>query len=232
MTPSGLVELIATHYEAHRNPEKAAGMAAYMKNLFPFSGLQMPTRKLINKAVWLTVQPFVSEDWLLQSALLLWEKNEREYQYAALDLLTKYVKSLSPVALPVIEGLIIHKSWWDTVDAIAARIVGSLVFRFPELLPTIDHYSSHENLWLRRTAILHQLSYKQKTDSERLFLYCTVNANSKEFFIQKAIGWALREYSKTNSEAVINYIRSNSHQLSNLSKREGLKRTSIDWKNI
>jgi 3-methyladenine DNA glycosylase AlkD len=232
MTPADLVELITSQYEAHRNPEKAAGMTAYMKNLFPYLGIQTPDRETINKTFWATIRPLVSEDWLIQSALLLWEKDDREYQYAALNLLIRYVKSLSPTAMPAIERLIIHKSWWDTVDAIASRIVGNLVFRFPALLSTMNQYSIHENLWLRRTAILHQLSYKQSTDSERLFRYCTLNADSKEFFIQKAIGWALREYSKTNGEAVINYVRLNRDQLSNLSKREGLKRTSVDWKNI
>ncbi|UBF26323.1 DNA alkylation repair protein [Kovacikia minuta CCNUW1] len=224
MIPLSLVQRITSEYEAHRNPEKAVKMAAYMKNLFPFLGIQTPEREALSKPIWAEITPFVTEPWLVEVALLLWEKDQREYQYAALSLLSKQVKLLSPVAMPAIEHLITHKSWWDTVDTIASRLVGSLVFRFPELLPTLEQYSTHDNLWLRRTAILHQLSYKQNTDAERLWRYCTLNADSKEFFIQKAIGWALREYSKTNRNAVVEYIQRNEHRLSNLSKREGLKR--------
>ena len=133
--------------------------------------------------------------------MLLWQLPEREYQYVAICLLHTYSKQASVTTLNVIEQLVTQKSCWDTVDALDS-VVGKMVWQFPEWTQIIERYSRHENFWLRRIAILYQLSYKGKTDSERFFRYCLANAEEKEFFIRKAIGWALREYAKTNPDAV------------------------------
>lgn len=232
ISPQELVEWVRGEFEQQQDPEKAIAMAAYMKNLFPFWGIQAPAQEQIAKRMYPQLKPLVTEAWLGETALLLYRQPQREFHYFAVGLLRKFFAQLTACSLPIVEELILTHSWWDTIDPLAIHVMGGLVLKFPELLSNIEVYSTHENLWLRRVAILHQLAYKQKTDVERLFRICSLNAASKEFFIQKAIGWALREYSKTDHEAVITYIRENRDRLSNLSKREGLKRTSVDWRTI
>ena len=122
-----------------------------------------------------------------------------------------------------VEPLITSKSWWDTVDSLAGHTVGVLVAQHPELASTMDEWISSEDIWLARTAILHQLGYKAKTDRDRLFAYCLRRAADREFFIRKAIGWALREYSKTDAKAVHAFVRTNAGTLSSLSSKEALK---------
>lgn len=140
----------------------------------------------------------------------------------ALDYLTKHVKRLEFEHIHLLHELIIRKSWWDTVDGIAIGLVGNLASLFPELIPEfLNPWSTDENMWLRRTAILFQLHYKARTDEQLLYRYIRQNAESKEFFIQKSIGWALREYSKTNPSSVRDFIELNT--LSKLSVREGSK---------
>lgn len=124
--------------------------------------------------------------------------------------------------IPLLEWLITTKSWWDTVDALATKSVGAVAKKYPETIPeTIEGWAYGEHLWLRRTAILFQLKYKAETDEELLYRYIEQNADSKEFFIQKAIGWVLREYSKTDPDSVRNFIET--HPLAKLSIREGSK---------
>ncbi len=119
--------------------------------------------------------------------------------------------------------LITTKSWWDTVDTLAAHTVGPLVAAHPELADTMDAWVGDENMWLSRTAILHQLRYKERTDAERLFRYCTARAGHKDFFIRKAVGWALREYAYTDPDGVRAYISEHRDNLSPLSVREASK---------
>jgi len=228
--PAELVAWLATEFQAQSNPERAIAMSAYMKDLFPFWGIPAPEQEKIAKQIYPQLKPIVDAAWLSQASLLLYREQQREYHYFAVSLLSRYCDRLTLDSISIVEHLIVTHSWWDTVDGIASHIVGRLVQRFPSLTSTVDTYSTHENLWLRRTAILHQLSYKQQTDHNRLFRYCTLNADSTEFFIRKAIGWALREYAKIDSEAVIEYVRQNSDRLSNLSKREALKRTTVNWR--
>jgi 3-methyladenine DNA glycosylase AlkD len=117
----------------------------------------------------------------------------------------------------------VEKSWWDSIDALTGQVVGPLVLRFPELKKEMDRCSRHPNFWLRRSAILHQLAYKDQTDPERLFGYCLNNAANPEFFIRKAIGWALRQYAHTDPQAVYNFVDNHRDRLSPLSIREALK---------
>lgn len=232
ISPAELVAWVQREFETQQDPEKAIAMTAYMKNRFPFWGIQAPAQERIAKQRYPHLKAWVTADWLGETALLLYKQPQREFHYFAVGLLRKFHDRLPASFLPTVEQLVITHSWWDTIDPLAYRITGSLVLRFPELLPTIDLYSRHENLWLRRVAILHQLDFKQKTDVERLFRICTLNAASTEFFIQKAIGWALREYAKTDHAAVIDYVRENHDRLANLSKREGLKHTGLDWRSL
>eukprot|EP01087_Luapelamoeba_hula_P014055 TRINITY_DN4057_c0_g1_i2.p1 TRINITY_DN4057_c0_g1~~TRINITY_DN4057_c0_g1_i2.p1 ORF type:complete len:122 (+),score=10.59 TRINITY_DN4057_c0_g1_i2:413-778(+) len=119
--------------------------------------------------------------------------------------------------------MIRNKSWWDTVDIIASNLVGSLVTQFPQLSATMDNWISDEHLWVRRTALIHQLKYKAATNTDRLYSYIGQLMHEQDFFIRKAIGWALREYSKTDPDSVRDFIAANDSELSSLSKREGSK---------
>lgn len=216
-----MAELLVKLFEQNRDLEKAVPMENYMKNYFSFLGIKAPERKELLKK-------FFQESGItkldFQSTFVtgLWEKEEREYQYAALDYMEKVLKKLDKQHFSLLEELITTKSWWDTVDFLAAKPVGTLAKKHPELISEkIEGWASSNHLWLRRTAILFQLKYKEETDEALLYRYIRQNQESKEFFIQKAIGWALREYSKTNPASVRSFIESQT--LSPLSVREGSK---------
>lgn len=215
------IEYVRKIMEEHRNPELADPMEKYMKNHFPFLGIKTPERRALTKGIFQEtgiLKELLDEDFVTG----LWEQREREYQYVAVDYLTKMMKKLTKDHLVLMEKLITTKSWWDTVDTLAAHPVGSIAVKSQEVISAeIEHWSVHENMWLRRTAILFQLRYKEETNVEVLYRYILKNADSKEFFIQKAIGWALREYSKTNPDSVRQFISSNT--LMPLSVREGSK---------
>ena len=208
-------------FEQHRDAEKAEPMAKYMRNLFPFMGIKTPERKKLTRQ-------FIQEHGLPPLAELdaiirqLWALPEREYQYAALDLLWRRRRQWEADILTLIEHLIVTKSWWDTVDALASHEVGEYHRRFPEQFRVWNgRFRQSDNIWLRRTAILFQLGYKDRTDQELLFATIEENLGSTEFFINKAIGWALREHSKREETAVVNFV--NQTTLAPLSRREALK---------
>lgn len=205
----------------HANEEQATPMKAYMKNHFEFLGIRSPEfKQLLSAFVRDHGIPSVEEAGGVVRRL--WQLPEREYQYAAMNLLGRLIKKLGPDAIHLMEHLIITKSWWDTVDYIAPNLVGTLFQRYPELrLPWSEKWIHSDHMWLNRTALLFQLRYKNGTDADLLFQYISKCADSKEFFIRKAIGWALREYSKTEPDAVISFV--DRQPLSPLSKREALK---------
>jgi 3-methyladenine DNA glycosylase AlkD len=153
----------------------------------------------------------------------LWNHPKRECQSAALDLLMRSKKIVSAEHMPLFEWMILTKSWWDTVDVIAPHCCGTLFQREPQLIDRFaEKWITSESFWLRRAALLFQLKYKNATDEGRLFHYILLNAGSDQFFIQKAIGWALREYSKTAPDAVKRFIKEHD-ELKPLSRREGMK---------
>src|SRR3712207_6321337 len=148
-----------THsYEAARDPERAAGQAAYMRGRFPFLGLPAPTQRALARTV-VAGLPRPSEDDLRAVALRCWELPEREYQYFACDWLRAHVTVPGPGFLATLRVLITTKSWWDTIDPLATRVVGGLVPRHPALLAEMDAWSAEPDVWLVRTAILHQLHH-------------------------------------------------------------------------
>jgi 3-methyladenine DNA glycosylase AlkD len=181
MTATDFVASIKAALEPRRNPEQAAPMAAYMKNLFPFLGLPTTERVALTKPLLKSAKPHINSTFLHRSARLLWALEEREYQYTAIDLLLLYAGSLETTSTQEIEHLVIHKSWWDSIDPLAS-VVGKAIPRFPEWLPIMDQWSLHSNFWLRRMAILYQRSFKGQTDAERLFGYCLESASHKEFW--------------------------------------------------
>lgn len=205
----------------HQDGLRAEKMSAYMKHKFAFFGLNSPLRRELQK-------PFLQRDRLPQLVELpslvreLWQKDERECQYYAIDLLRKYSKKVNASFIDLYEVLITQKSWWDTVDLIATSLVGDLFQNHPELITSkADLYIKSDNIWLQRTALLFQLKYREKTNFDRLSGYIKKVAHSNEFFIQKAIGWSLREYSKYEPWPVKTFIKN--QQLSKLSVREGSK---------
>ncbi|WP_442602540.1 DNA alkylation repair protein [Paenibacillus sp. KN14-4R] len=207
--------------EPYRDSDQAEPMARYMKNLFPFLGIRTPERDALTRQ-FVAEQGLPTMDELPQIVRELWQLPEREYAYTALFLLGKYMKKLQPDHLDLLEELITTNSWWDTVDLLASNAVGTILGKHPELLPMYpDRWIASSNMWLQRTAILYQLKYKTHTDEERLYRYIQACASSKEFFIQKSIGWALREYSKTAPEQVIAFVEKET--LAPLSRREALK---------
>ena len=207
-------------FEQHRDPARAAAMCAYMRNQFPFMGIPSPKQKeLTRQAIAGLAKPTQADLTVLSHAL--WAMDQREYQYVAVAQMVTNVRVCDASFLPQVHWLITTKPWWDAVDALAARVVGPLVAGFPELRWEMDDWTGSENPWLARTAILHQLGYKERTDQDRLFGYCRQRSGDQDFFIRKAIGWALREYSKTDGAAVRSFVAANP-ELSPLSQREAL----------
>lgn len=215
------VAFLTQIFEENRNEAQAGPMKKYMKDQFPFLGIKKPLRSELQKQ-------FFNETGILKEpfndgfVLALWQKDEREYQYAALSYIEKSLKKLVKDDLALMEKLITTKSWWDTVDTLAAKPVGKIAEQYPEVISEhFDQWITADSIWLRRTAILFQLKYKQNTNEHLLYQYIEKNAGRKEFFIQKAIGWALREYSKTNPASVKEFLQN--HSVSRLSYREGSK---------
>ncbi|MFH6971366.1 DNA alkylation repair protein [Flavobacterium petrolei] len=209
-------------FEANQNPENAFAMAKYMKNNFPFFGIKTEERRRIFKEIWKENKEEVSAN-AREIAVDLYLKPEREFQYCAIEILIKELKgNYKKEDIQLIEKLISDNSWWDSVDTIAKYILGEYLSDFPlETKNVIERFSRSENMWLNRSAILFQLGYKQKTSADLLFSECLKHSHSKEFFIQKAIGWALREYAKSNPEDVQEFVKTNT--LKPLSKKEALK---------
>jgi 3-methyladenine DNA glycosylase AlkD len=204
------------------DPERAATMAAYMRDQFPFLGLPAPRYRRLAAEV-LRSAPVPTEADVVAFTTACWAADEREYQYVACDYAIRHVRRCTPAFLDHARYLITTKSWWDTVDALASRIVGALVEAEPRLVATMDDWIEDDDIWLARTALLHQLHYKGRTDAARLFRYCERRAADREFFLRKAIGWALREYSKTDETGVRRFVMTHRGKLSPLSAREALK---------
>ncbi|MGB9989750.1 DNA alkylation repair protein [Massilia sp. SM-13] len=197
---------------------RAAAMSAYMRNQFPFLGVPTPARRAALKPVFKALRGLSAED-LLALAGALWERPQREYQYAALDLLCMHWKALDRTHLPALMALVRRKSWWDTVDGLAS-IIGDVLRREHH---GMDDALAHEDFWVRRIALLHQLGWGKSTDQERLFRYAVALSHEKEFFIQKAIGWALRDYARHAPDAVRAFLSGPGACLAPLSRREAAK---------
>lgn len=203
------------------NANKAVPMKAYMKNQFAFLGIPMPVRRSIFKD-YLKKNPIISSEKLMIIAKELWLLPEREYQYCAIDLLLVNHKLWNEASIQLFEELATTKSWWDTVDSLASDCMGKYFKKYPENMQKITkRWNQSDNMWLQRCSLLFQKNYKKDTDANVLAQYIQHLHASKEFFIQKAIGWILREYAKTNPAWVVQFVHTNS--LANLSKREALK---------
>lgn len=208
------------------NPEVAIYQMKYMRNQYAFFGLKAPEWLALAKEV-IEKNGIPQGEDLKTLVRLCYDDEHREMQFFGLELVQRSINKQPENFVHFLEELITTKSWWDTVDWIAAKMVGSHLKRYPGLVPSFpDRWIESDNIWLQRTAILFQLKYKKDTDAVLLFRYILRRADSREFFVQKGAGWALREYSKTDPEAVRDFIENN--KLPALTRREGLRRLHVD----
>ncbi len=214
-------ERLQVAFGAASESARADAMAKYMRGHFTFLGIPSPARRVLQREALKPLQRPAPEA-VIEAALALWGLPQREYQYAACDLLSANASRLGEGALTTCERLLTSKSWWDTVDAVAAHVAGPIVLRHSGSETVMDRWIRYENMWLRRSAIIHQLRFKERTDTARLFRYVLLTAHEPEFFIRKAIGWALRQYSWTDPDATRQFVAAHDSELSPLSKREAL----------
>ncbi|GGG41433.1 hypothetical protein GCM10011344_47970 [Dokdonia pacifica] len=206
------------------NSTLAIEMKIYMRNRYAFFGVKAPERKAILKEIVNTYKPQLDRPTVIQIVKELYKYPERELHYCAVELTTRFLKKkFHKEDISFIEHLITTHSWWDTVDMIAKHHLGDYLKLFPEeTSKVIQNYSNTDHMWLNRSAILFQLDYKEQTNKELLFQLCLKHKDTGEFFINKAIGWALREYGKTNPQAVIAFVSANC--LAPLSEREAIRK--------
>jgi 3-methyladenine DNA glycosylase AlkD len=208
-----------TELEKNKNAEQAKKMSAYMQNKFVFLGIPKPKLKEI-------IRPYIKEgkkhelNWKFVN--ICWKKYYREAQYTAVEYLVSLIKSLTEQDLPNLKKLIVTKSWWDTADSIDA-LVGSIILKYKNLEKEMLKWLKDENIWVRRVSIDFQLQYKEKTNQKLFEQILVNNFGTEEFFINKAIGWSLREYSKTNKKWVKDFINKYKAQLHKLSIKEASK---------
>ena len=208
--------------EAASAPDRAELMSAYLRNQFPFLGIGAKDRRAATRPT-LVAAKAASPDELLAFAVECWEQSEREFAYVACDVLRSQASRLEPRHLDGVRSLLTSRSWWDTVDPLATRTVGSMVRTHPELAGTMDRWVHSDDFWLARTAILHQLLYREATDAHRLFSYAQARAGDDEFFVRKAIGWVAREEARRRPEQVAAWARSVLPRMSHVTIREVVK---------
>ncbi|MRW84697.1 DNA alkylation repair protein [Pseudoduganella sp. FT26W] len=215
---NGVEAALASVTDAARAP----AMRAYMRGQFDFLGVGTPQRRAAAKPQ-IRALKGADADQLLAHARALWRLPQREYHYVALDLLALHWKELAVSDIPALLELVQDKSWWDSVDALAG-IIGDVLRGQHDYM---DAALQDKNIWVRRIALLHQLGWRDKTDVQRLFSYSLALAHEKEFFIQKAIGWALRDYARHAPDAVRSFTHKEKERLAPLSFREANKHIGV-----
>lgn len=220
-TSKQLISNLRKELAKHADPEVKEGAAAYMRNQFEFLGVKTPLRRELSKDLFAQSKE-LSERELVALCKDLWMQPEREFQYVACDLLAKNAKRLScSYVKRDAPWFIKNKSWWDTVDSIR-KSIEVVVSANPELNAEMEKWILSNNIWIVRSALIHQLTLGSKTNAKLLFKFCEIQARENEFFIAKAVGWALRSYSYVDSNVVKRFV--NTHpELTPLAKREGLK---------
>jgi len=209
-------------FESNADPGRALPMKAYMRNLSDFYGLTSPLRRDIFRE-FLMKNGLPVKEQLPELVKYAWSQPQREWQYFAMEITERFARKGDESLLQLAEFMITNKSWWDTVDYISPNIVGAILKKKKDLiLPLTGKWMTSGNLWLQRSCLLFQLKYRDETDQALLFRFCEELSGHKDFFIRKAIGWSLREYSKRNPEVVREFV--NRQPLSPLSKKEALRR--------
>ena len=221
MNPEKYAGLLQQHFAFHKNEYNAERMSKYMLNKFEFFGIQSPLRKQL-AASFIHEHGIPAPEQLAETAGIIWQLPQRELHYVIMEICSRKPYMADSNRYELYKFMITTHSWWDTVDYIASNLVGAWLIKHKDKTNVVTHdLMTSGNMWLQRTALLFQLKYRQSTDSRMLFEFIEQLAASNEFFIRKAIGWALREYSKTCPEEVLNFV--NNHELSGLSKREALR---------
>lgn len=216
-----LVATLRKELTKHSDLKVSKDAAAYMRNQFEFLGVKTPLRRELSKDL-VNQSKDLSERELIELCKVLWAQPEREFQYIACDLLAKNAKRLSTSYVKRdAPWFIKNKSWWDTVDSVR-KSIEVVVSTNPELKAEMEKWIASKNIWVVRSALIHQLTLGSKTDAKLLFKFCEIQARETEFFIAKAVGWALRSYSYVDSNAVKKFVKAHP-ELSPLAKREGLK---------
>lgn len=208
-------------FRQHANAHIAGPMKKYMKDRYEYFGIKSPMRKEIYREHKLKygLIPLAETEEIVRWC---WQQPQREYQYFAMEFLGRAAKKADEDSINLYVFMITNKSWWDTVDYIASNLVGNYLKLYPERIKDLTgQWMASNDMWLQRTCLLFQLKYKSATDVDLMKNFVSQLSGSKEFFIRKAIGWVLCEYSKTDVEFVVDYV--NNYPLSGLSQREALK---------
>lgn len=215
------IQTLEQEFLQYGNPQIASEQKAYMRDQFEFFGIKTPDRRRIQK-------PFLVKEYLPPkeelSALVktLWNKPQREFHMFTQELVFKYIKQFEKEDMDILEYMVTHQSWWDSVDYIAVHLMGNYFKKFPEdRKQYVDKWLQSDHLWLQRCALLFQLQYKTDMDTQLLSYVINSLLGSKEFFINKAIGWVLRQYSRTNPEWVQDFVSQT--DLHSLSRKEALR---------
>ena len=222
ITPEQYIALIKESFQENGVPEDAVQKVRYMKNHFDFYGLRAKIWVGLLKELFVEYGIYEGKDleYFIQRCF---DDEYREIHYAAIQMFERQQKKSDHDYIDLLEWMVVHQSWWDSVDWIS-KLIGIQFKKHPEqIIPYTQKWIKGDNMWLQRVAIIFQSAYKEQTDQELLFDYCKQKAFDKEFFIRKAIGWALRQYSRTNPQAVKAFVIENQNQLSTLSKREALR---------
>jgi 3-methyladenine DNA glycosylase AlkD len=228
VTGDEVADRVGAALAARADPARAPAMVRYMRGQFPFFGVDAPTQKAAWREVAATLPRRLPEPVVVDAAVRLWACPEREHQYLAVTLVNRHAgrparaPDASPDFLATVETLIATRPWWDTVDLLATRAVGDLVRHHPRLRADLDRWLAGDDMWLVRAALLHMNLWRDATDADWLFAACLARADHRDFFVRKAIGWALREYSKVDEAAVVRFVAEHERDLSGLSRRESL----------
>lgn len=212
-----LIDILSLEGDA----KQVKSMSAYMRDQFEFLGIKTPKRRQICREAFKNAKKTAKIDW--EFVEICWQKSQREYQYVACDYLVQMKKFTTLADLPKLKKLVITKSWWETVDTLV-KVFTDLYLRYPkEMTQVMLTWSEDSNLWVKRVTLELQLLLKEQTDTKLLAKVIINNLGSNEFFINKAIGWALRDYSKTDPKWVAGFIATYRNELSALSIHEGSK---------
>ena len=228
--PAGhvLADRIAGELAARADPARVDGMQRYMRDQFPFLGVTAPGQKAAWRAATADLARRLPEPVVVEAVGDLWARPEREHQYLACTLANRHARPAArgagptPAFLDTVEALLTTRPWWDTVDALATHAVGDLVRAHPGLRERMDAWLVGDDMWLTRSALLHMNRWRAATDVDWLFAACLAQGGHRDFFVRKAIGWALREYSKVDAAAVVAFVDAHEDDLSGLSRREAL----------
>lgn len=218
-----LIRFVQSELGALADPVKAVPMQAYMKTDMPFYGVPKPARDTVLRELKEQFAAATSDEYRTNT-LAMWALRHREEKYLAIGYARAFKKFVTFDQIDLYRQMIVEGAWWDLVDEVAIGLVGKVVLSDgTRVRPILEEWIDHENMWLRRSALICQVGHKADTNQKMLFEFCLRRADEKEFFIRKAIGWALREFAKVEPEAVRTFLAANGEKLSGLSRREAGK---------